>query len=61
MYEVNSENEMATKISFRFREIVAGNPFIQGNYIKKCLLIAVFVLSPRKETFLKIQVCFTWS
>uniref|UniRef100_A0A4X2KNG3 SPIN-DOC-like zinc-finger domain-containing protein n=1 Tax=Vombatus ursinus TaxID=29139 RepID=A0A4X2KNG3_VOMUR len=49
---VNSENEAATKVSFQIsKEIAAaGKSFTEGDFIKKCLLIAVSGLCPDKKS-----------
>jgi hypothetical protein len=55
----STENEIATKVSFQIsREIAAaaGKFFIEGEFVKKCMLIAVSGLRPERRVYLRMSV-----
>jgi hypothetical protein len=49
--KVNTENEAATKVSFEISTEIAatGRSFTEGDFMKKCMLIAVSGLCPEKR------------
>jgi hypothetical protein len=54
----STENEIATKVSFQIsREIAAaGKFFTEGEFVKKCMLIAVSGLRPERRVYLRMSV-----